>query len=342
MCSALARATSLQSVFREDIMSYSSGSATSAIDLVQQLSAWLVTLGWTSDLSAAVGSGWRAHLHKGSNYLHMRAAMNEIILGSHAGYGVGLYLSTSFSSAAAWDAQPGSPPVQSGTSTVLGAAMQLASGSSIPNVYFFADATADNIVVVAAQTPGIFTHLGFGSSLAKTGTWTGGAYFFAAVGGSNFGLSAPAPGSQLSAYCPGGDSDWGQDAAMFVRADVDSFAGKWLGVSPTTGLANGYTGKVAESSVYTSVPPSNSLARYKGASGATFLQDRLTSVLHAEASLLPVLIWAARDSGGYSLLGSLPFIFASNGVGNGFAAAEVYPFGSDNFTMFPNFAVKKQ
>lgn len=323
-------------------MSYSLGSASSPIDLVQQLSAWLVGLGWTSDLSASEGSGWRVHLHKGSIYLHVRALMNENVLSSHAGYGVALYLSSSFNGSNAWNNQPGSPPVQSGTSTILAAYTQIASGGTIPTLYFFADSTADNVVVVLSQTANVFTHFGFGTSLSKVGTWTGGPYFFAALGAGSFGLTSPNPGSGGSAYCPGGDQDWGGSNAMFVRADIDSFTGKWLGVGPTTGTANGYTGKIAESSVFTSIAPSNSIARYAASAGATYLQQRATSVLHAEASLLPVLIWAARDSGGYSLIGSLPFIFSSNSVGNGFAATELYPFGSDNFVMFPNFAVQKQ
>jgi hypothetical protein len=72
-------------------------------------------------------------------------------------------------------------------------------------------------------------------------------------------------------------------------------------------------------------------------------QNLQTSAQDGRANLLPVYLWANRDgaSTGFSLLGSLPIVFASNGVGNGFSNASEYAIGSDTYKMFPNFAVLK-
>jgi hypothetical protein len=330
-------------------MSYSNATATSPINIVQQLVTWLVSVGWTSDLSAAEGSGWRAHLHKSGLYVHLRAIMNETVPGlTSPGTGIGVYLSTSFSSGSSWGTQPGSPPYQNGSSTaVVWAGAQLLIGS-VPNMYFFADATGDNIVVVIEKTTGIFGHFGWGPSLVKNGTWTGGAYFFGSIAGIGMYYTFGSyPGLNLTSLCPGADGDtFGGASASFVRADVDAFTGKWIGMSSNVNATYGYTGKIGESSVLGGVVPTNSIARYAALSvsyypNANQLQARTTSVLHAEANFLPVLMWVKRDAAGYSLLGSLPFIYQTNGVGNGFVAASVYPFGADNYMMFPNFAVKK-
>ena len=49
--------------------------------------AWLSgTVGWTTDLSASSGTGWRAHLHLNGNYIHLRALNNE---GAGAGFAAG-------------------------------------------------------------------------------------------------------------------------------------------------------------------------------------------------------------------------------------------------------------
>ena len=73
-------------------------------------------------------------------------------------------------------------PVASGTSAPVGVGMRLSAGPFL-NYHFFSDAAGDNIVVVIEQTSGLFKHLGWGKSLNKAGTYTGGAYFFGVASG---------------------------------------------------------------------------------------------------------------------------------------------------------------
>ncbi|MGH9781684.1 MAG: hypothetical protein ACRD33_07665, partial [Candidatus Acidiferrales bacterium] len=62
------------------------------------------------------------------------------------------------------------------------------------------------------------------------------------------------------------------------------------------------------------------------------------------ANLLPILLWVLRDgtTTGFSPLGTIPNVFVSNGVGNGFSNASDYVIGAKTYRMFSNFAVAKQ
>ena len=153
--------------------------------------------------------------------------------------GVALYLSTAFNASVAWNVQPGNPPYQSGSVVnVLGCGMALPSGS-IQNYFFFADATADNIVVVIEKTPGVYVYIGWGLSIQKAGAITGGPYFF----GSSQGYAAsyvtaanPSPGFVTTSFCPCSHGDWASSGLQnaYFRADVDSFTGGWLGLGDNT------------------------------------------------------------------------------------------------------------
>ncbi|MBZ5700250.1 MAG: hypothetical protein LAN84_00225 [Acidobacteriia bacterium] len=334
-------------------MAYQTGTATSPIDLLQKLVTFLAAQGWNTDLSAADGAGWRAHLDLHGNFVHFRAAMNEgagTIFQSMtgAGYGIAMYMSTAYNGAVAWNVQPGTPPYQSGSSVnVVGVGMPLLSGS-IQNYYFFCDATGDNVVVVVEKTPGIYVYLGWGNSLQKFGTWTGGPYFFGTAQGYYTTLSTasnPSPGYVTSSYCPCGHGDWANffpSQCAYFRVDVDTFTSKWIGLADQTTAPTGYTGKNAASQVFDLASVRAEIPYYGGSAVATQFQNRQTSALDSRANLLPLLIWAARDTSGYSPLGSIPNVFYSNGVGNGFSAASEYTIGPTTYKMFPNFAVVKQ
>jgi hypothetical protein len=341
-------------------MSYQTGTASSPVDLLQKLVTWLAGLGWNTDKSAAdgVGSvGWRAHLDLHGNFVHLRAFLNEgtsVPFASNANSsgnaGIALYLSTAFNTSVAWNVQPGSPPFQSGSSTlVVGCGMALPSGA-IQNYFFFADATFDNIVVVVEKTPGVYVYIGWGLSIQKAGTITGGPYFFGSSSGYYASLitaTSPSPGALTTSYCPCSHGDWGTGFGYqngYFRADVDSFTGKWLGLSDQTGVAQGYTGKNAASPVMGVSNARSELARY--ATGTTGFQWQFnqTSSLDGRANLLPLLIWAARDTtpGGYSPIGVVPNIFFCTGVGQGFSNAQEITLGAVTYKLFPSFAIVKQ
>lgn len=340
-------------------MSYQTGTASSPTNLLQTLVTWLAGLGWNTDLSATDGAGWRAHLDLHGNFVHMRAFSNEgsslpFVSGENANSsgnaGIALYLSTAFSGSDAWNAQPGSPPYASGSSTnVVGVGMALPSGS-IQNYFFFADSTADNIVIVVEKTPGIYVYLGWGLSIQKAGSFTGGPYFFGSQSGYDASFVTtlnPSPGFVTSSYCPCSYGDWnGPYQNAYFRADVDSFTGKWIGLSSNTTAAFGYTGKNAGSPILGAAAPPANLPWYATTTGtaATYWQNNQTSQLDGRANLLPLLVWAARDSspGGYSPIGTVPNVFYANAIGNGFSDAQEVTLGSVTYKLFPNFAVVKQ
>jgi hypothetical protein len=330
-------------------MPYQNGSATSSTDLLQQLVTFLAANGWTTDLSASEGLGWRAHLHKSGNYVHLRAAENEEPWQSHAGgtaYGVHIYTGTGFNSGQPWNNQVTGAPIQSGGSAPVGGTAVTSVGP-FANYYFMTDSAANNVIVIIAVTPGFFTYVGWGLSLVTAGTITGGAYFFGSACGYGAGTAAGAnvAGYTSTSACPGTNADSLFAAPVcWVRADVDSFTGKWISIGPSTTGIEGYTGKIGAGSVKAhGVNTTLSVPSYAQSDGVGEFQALQTSAQDGRANLLPVYLWALRDSTttGFSMLGSLPTVFFSNGVGNGFSNASEYAIGAQNYLMFPNFAVLK-
>jgi hypothetical protein len=330
-------------------MSYQTGTASSPTNLLQTIVTWLVAIGWTQDMSQADGAGWRAHLHKSGNYVNFRSCINETsgIWGGgvyQAAYSLNMYTGTGFNGASAWNAQAGGP-IGSGAAYTVGVACALPVGA-IQNYYFFGDATGDNIVIVVERTPSLYVHMGWGPSLVKAGTWTGGAYFFGTVCGYYAPYTGSAgPGNTTSSSCPGCDADYISCQNCYIRIDVDAFTGKWLGVSSNVGAPQGYTGKSAASSVMPAVSyAARTLApRFTDNwQSAPSWQNSQTSSADSRANLLPVHLWAVRDTGAMSFIGWIPNVFSTNGVGNGFSNASEYVLGPTTYKMFPNFAVVKQ
>lgn len=328
---------------------YASGSASSPTDLLNSLVTFLTTQGWTIDANAVDGSGKRVHAHKGSDYINLRSAMNETPfsgLGGNAGYGIGLYMGTGYSGAAAWNAQAGGP-VRQGAADLVGAAMLLPSGAI--SAYHFFDDGADNITVVVERSGGLFTHMGWGVSLVKSGTWTGGPYFYGAAMGKEFSPltshmgdhsnTAGAPGAIIGPYNT--NSTTIQGHALFVRADVDSFTGKWISCSgPVTDSDEGYTGKFGGTGIEYNT--SSELFPTDIPCYARLLTGRLVSAFNGQMPMLPVRIHVQRDAGGYSFIGEIPNVFVCSASPNGAVAnGTILTIGSKNFMVFPHFVVRK-
>lgn len=333
-------------------MSYQTGGATSSTDLLQKLVTWLVGLGWTQDRSAVEGAGWTASLHKSANYVHMRAVENESLIPWHvnngsAHYGVHMYLGTAFSSGQPFNNQTTGSPIGS-TTFPIGVGMQLSVGP-FSNYYFFADSAGDNIVVVVEKTPGLFVHLGWGLSIQKAGSFTGGPYFFGSSSGyytSDTATGANIPGFTSTSDCPFVNQDGVGGGCGFVRADVDSWTGKWISIfNATGGPDQGFSGKEGDTSVRgTNTTMKSNFPVYAFSLTSTQFQYEQTSQQDGRANLLPVLLWALRDSTttGFTLLGTAPNIFSTNAVGHGFSNADEYVLGGVTYKLFPGFAVVKQ
>jgi hypothetical protein len=328
-------------------MAYETGTASSPNDLLQKLVTFLigVAVGWTQDMSQADGTGWRAHLHKGSVYLNLKSTTGAVNpwaftispAATSSDAGIHLYLGTGFNGGANWNAQAGGP-ILNGTSTNTGMSMPLPTGG-ITAYYFFSDSSGDNIVVVVEKTTGIFTHLGWGTSLNKSGSFTGGSYFFGATNGFNFANdSTTSFGAQngVTARGPFMLGDLNAAASGYVRADVDAFTGKWLGCTTSTSQpSGGYTGKnLATEYRGATAPPADIPSREA-------MLERAVSTFNSQANLVPIRIWAARDAGGYSLVGVVPGVFWTNATDRGYSSGTVLTLGADSYTIFPWFAVKK-
>lgn len=316
-------------------MAYANGTASSPVNLLTTLAAWLVSIGWHSDTSQAEGAGWWATLDKGGMFINIRALMNErgFIVQSAAGYGIALFCGTGFSGGS-WVAQLGGPLDVGANPTGVGVSLP---AGAIQNYYFFSDPAGTNIAVVIEATPGQFWAFGWGQ-LNQAGAITGGPYFFGSFSANTTGESGGLP---TTCACPCAHSDFQGASNAFLRVDVDSFVGKWLSMGDSTSVAAGYTGKSAASPVGDAFAMRNEIAHY-GGNNVGVIQELATSEIDGRANLLPLRLWAARDGGGYSPVGTVPFVFYTNGVGKGYSNAEEVALGPTTYKMFPNFAVVKQ
>lgn len=309
------------------------GSATSNIDLLQKLVTWLVTRGWTNNMSQADGSGWRSHLSKGGLYVHLRASVlndatwhDNVANSGNTNYALHLYLGTGFSGGNAFMDQAGGP-VQNGTAYSLGVCVVTGSGAIAS--YQFLDDGSDNITIWIERTAGIWRNLGWGN-LSKIGSWTGGAYFFGSSAGY-YGSTSYDTGTyqaKTPARCE-------VASVAFLRADVDAFTGKWLGIGSTTNPILGYTGKRGASNVEgtgneapTDVPYLNQYAL-----------NKLHNTQAARAITVPITLFGARDGGGYSALGEIPSlrVCGASEVGGASLGTDV-PIESATWRVFPGCA----
>lgn len=326
---------------------YQSGTATDPTDLLAKLVTFLTGQGWTIDSHVTDGAGKRAHAHKGSDYVNLRSSINEAVwpgLSGTTGYGIALYMGTGYAGGSGWALQAGGP-VKSGGTDQVGGAMELGSGAI--TAYHFFDDGSDNVTVVVERSGGIFTHMGFGRVLTKSGTWTGGKYFYAAKPGSKIsttgvmgdsGSSAGAPFCMTQPYDIASSSM--QGAAGFVQVNVDSFTSKWVGFSGTAVIANdGYTGKLGHSGA--DYNPAQDLVP-PDLPGMSRLVTHLVSAQNAQAVLMPIYLYVQRDAGGWSRIGLAPNVTYCSAVDSGqFAASSLYTVNGKTFMLFPRFAVRK-
>ena len=333
---------------------YATGSATGPTDLLTKLVTFLAAQGWTADTSVSYGSGWRAHLHKGSQYVSLRALVNEsasltTALGagggsSTAGYGLLLYLGDGYAGANAWNNQSGGPFEVTGAYR-LAVGLTLTS-AAIPT-YHFLDDGLGNITVVTDRGSSLTGHLGWGPSLVKTGYTNDYWYFYGSSPGywvaANGGVG-PYPGSTTSAHAPmvsaWFESSYGFNCATaFVRGDTTP---RWMSNSETTNSpqVSNYTGKIMAAWC-------GRMAGYleKGAREHPTVTDifysRSWQSAFAGALLLPIHSFYLNANALWNPLGYLPAVFLFGGVGHGFAGGQVITVGGVNYLVFSNFAVKK-
>jgi hypothetical protein len=361
-------------------MTYVTGASSGSKDMLSIISTFLQGEGWTLELDAADplpldsggsppttsinGAGQRTHLSKSGVIVNFHAIdtqasgtglTGELVWDQEANgagqpndSGIGMYLSSSFSGSTPWNKQSGGP-VGSGSPhnhVGTGAAWKKA---AIVSYHLFHDGN-DNYMLVFEVPDGVFSYLGFGLSLEKAGSYPGGQYFFGSVRsgyhqnyfpGSAFPFT-PEPGHGATAISPFHSvTDFSAyDVSGFVYAQIDTYTG-WLAAqgSNTVGSdAAGWTGRACCPATFYNV--------YEGSRPLEipnywFFQDRQTSAMNGLMNLLPIRIFGARDTSGWSLLGQPGSVYYCNGTQHGTPPKSVYSLGSDDYMIFPEFAVKK-
>jgi len=314
------------------------GTATGVVDLCQKLDSWLQTRGWTSNMSQAEDNGWRCHVSKGGVFVNLFGVANNVqkvwdLVSIQANnYALDLFLGSGFSGSSAFKDQPGGPQYITGGTVGCGAVIQNAAVTS----YQFIDDGYDNIFVLIETSPGTYRHLYWGT-LTKIGSWTGGQYF----GGSTCGQRADVyyGPDNVANMCPFSEGDiTGNNAACFVRADIDTFTSKWIcGNSTSSKLSNpGATGKSLASGIYySSNTPTADVPRI-----SLELQAKMHSSLSGRIFTHPITIYAERDAGGYSAIGIVPTIRFCNAYTYGMTVGTDVQLGPETWRVFAGFAVR--
>lgn len=305
-------------------MAYEIGTALNPSDLLDKIRVFLIIQGWTVDAFTVEAPGKRLHMHKGMFYLNAKSSDDSsapIWATGGATPQIGLNVGTGYNPATSWRDQAG--VVLNTTNVPVGAAVGLPSGA-IVGYRFDYDDTYKSMVIYVQATTGVWRWIGFGESLIKAGAWTGGAWI-ASSANYYFSTYTQGPGhnNQLSAYPFGAHQDYYNVALVYIRADVDAYVSKWVSCSPVDG-----TGKAGSTNVPGGgAPISGNVPSLVG------LIDRARNSLNSLSVLLPVQLFAVRDAGGLSLLGTLPNVYATNITG--MVPGQSYQQGVDWFTPFP-------
>lgn len=173
-------------------MAYSTGSVSTATQLILALESFCAGNGWTVNLSGADGAGRRLHLMKNGAYANFST--------SNATYLIQMNMSDGFSAGAAWSVQP------TIRSPVTNCALIVGSINILPCTYHFF-AHDDFIAAVFMSSGGTVTQLMFGN-MAKIGTYTGGSF-----GGAGISPPAATTNTPTMVQLP---SVYAQNAASFI------------------------------------------------------------------------------------------------------------------------------
>jgi len=308
-------------------MSYEAGVSTGPNDLLDKLRIFLLADGWTVNLFAAIGAGYRLHVQKTAAdatvmYFNFRSAIAEkgtlicedtdndangvvtgIVINGSTGYDVGNV----------WDQQPGHPTYSDES---FGSVMSPMSTTAIPAYYFF---TIDDTVNIAIEvTAGKFQFMSFGL-LEKQGTITGGQFFSAS-------LASYRPYYEWSStyihyspdYFSAAEGGYIKGA---VYVDVDGVA-SWR-------VARG----IAEPDImFPGVASQQAVSNYSLRGLCSFFWTHAPSTYNAMAAMCPIYTLLKRDDDNYSLIGwpsGVRFLNVTN-----YGPAEELTYGAETWTVF--------
>ena len=283
-------------------MAFQTGTASSFINLLDALRLFATANGWTQNLWADVGADKRLHLQKGGIYANFLAEADDSDLWINGSLG--------FDAGAAWNAQPSVMPSSQGPrmSTILQGAI------AWPVTYWlFQHAAPDSIEMVIRYQPTLHQWMMFGG-ITKYGTWAGGEYFAASVGGSWAGTKRAFRGQVESDAVPvlfheqrtGGI---GTHFGSNLHAEVDSLT--WWSDSLMAG-------NIAQATA----------ARY-----AWPLVNRSLSAFNGLTTLQPIEIYALRLDSHHSPLGRVEHVRYCNVLNHN--AGDIIDIGGQKWMLFP-------
>ena len=316
-------------------MSYQAGVSTGPNDLIDKLRIFLLAEGWTVNLFAAIGAGYRLHVQKTAAdatvmYFNFRSAINEkgptLITEDNnvnEGYGnvTGLVVngSTGYDVGEDWDTQTGCSRDEANKS--FGMCMSPMSTTAIPAYYFF---TVDDTVNIAVEvTAGKFQFMSFGL-LVKQGTITGGQFFsasFASYSPYYDWLAAGTGGSAMSAPQYFSASTGGNKKGA-VYVDVDSTAG-WRASQGSSTPDIMFPCVVGNKGNYNTVSQSGL---------CSFFWSHAPSSYNAMSAMCLIYTLLKRADENYSLIGwpaGVRFLNVTN-----YGPAEEITYGAETWTVF--------
>jgi hypothetical protein len=322
-------------------MSYQAGGATSPHNLLDQFRDFLVAAGWTLDYH--VGS--ITSVHKGSKFITMNSFIGGTTTqfgsnGSVHGDGIAIIGHTAAyidGGAGFWAFQTGVPTLYNQT-IPLDCIMFTPTGA-IANYWMFADATGDNVVLVAFKAAGVYTYLFFGDVI-KPQAWTGLGTFFGASSGMVSSVS-DLPGTTQMPPPPGALGNVNKPTAL-LRADVDSWVNHWVSLTrsaaPGTLSASGKA-MVANAHAVGSSEQTQDHIAYNS------LRTSAASSRTGGLYTLPIIWLVERDfagaltGGGWSVAATIPWIFQSQTAG--WVPGQQFNISTDPYVVFPGFVVRK-
>jgi len=312
-------------------MAYETGASTGPNDLIDKLRIFLIARGWTVNLYAAIGAGFRLHVQKAAAdatvmYFNFRSAIAEtgvtlITEDNTAGAGgtvTGLLVngSTGYDVAEIWHHQPGKSIDASDKSFAM--CMTGMSTTAIPSYYFFTP-DADTVHIVVETTAGIYQFMSFGM-LVKQGIITGGMFFSAS-------FSSYEPANDYSGatgwYAPNYFSACtaGQEhGAVYINADATA---SWRTSTGST------TSKIQWPCVVGQ--QANAFMSQDGL--ASMFWSHSPNAYNAMAAMCPIYTLLLRADNNYSLIGwplDVRFLNTTN-----YDPAEELTYGAETWMAFP-------
>jgi hypothetical protein len=312
-------------------MSYSTGTATGANDLLDKLRLFCIAEGWTVNRNASITGGKELCLNKGSSYFNLKSGENITLLinGSNQTnkYGININGSDGYDAGSNWDRQPGYSRrniTASSTDQYVSFLPMVTNFGPFPAYHLFSLNGGDCIYLELEITAGVYQRLGFGKLELFNASTVGDGRFFYSTGsghvtnstGTTAWLGSDSTSSnsleevpfRYSAYSLNSPSNSGSA----VRVALDTFD-NWAGSGPvasSTYLGQIVTGLKEKILLYCSPNPLNGVG-----------------------VLIPITVNISRADLYYHPLGTVPGIRYLDMTN--YLPGDEFTLGGDTWKVFP-------